>query len=1355
MNKNLLQFSSLLIFISGLFFNNLIFAQAPEKMSYQAVIRNSSNALISNTLVSTKVSIVQGSSNGTVAYSEKHTPTTNLNGLVSFEIGTGLTLFGTFSQVDWSTGPYFVKLETDPTGGSNYTIIGSSELTSIPYALYTDKANNISGVVAIVNGGTGAITVLGAKTNLGLQNVDNTSDLDKPISTAAQTALDLKANIASPSLTGIPLAPTAISGTNTTQIATTAFVADAIANSGSNYLPLTGGTLSGDLYGTTSSFSGNSVVGGELNLNSVIQNRRVVLFDDGSDHEFYGFGINAGTLRYQVPSLGSSHVFYAGSSSTSSNELFRISGNGNVTATGDISGQNLTVSNGTFNGTISGASTASFNGNTSVGGELYLNNLVQNRRIVLYDQGNDHEFYGLGINNGTLRYQVPGNSANHIFYAGTSSTSSDEIFRINGLGGATTSFALNAGSFVKSGGLSSEFLKADGSVDGNTYLQASDVSGNYLPISGGTLTGGLSGTSANFSGNIYGSDNAEFTNNLIVSTGNVTGNGIVLADDGDFVDMNNGYGTFRFSSGIQITDAFRGGNPIITLGSNGYVTSNAFVKSGGSSSEFLKADGSVDGNTYLQASDVSGNYLPISGGTLTGGLSGTSANFSGNIYGSDNAEIANNLIVSAGGATGNGIVLADDGDFVDMNNGYGTFRFSSGLQITDANRGGNPIITLGSNGNITSNAFVKSGGSSSEFLKADGSVDGNTYLQASDVSGQYLPISGGTLTGGLTGTSANFTGNITTGAITFPIADGTTNQLLTTDGAGTLSWATAYAGLTNFTESNYTYSGKTGVKLLATNTATDLDVVFSPKGTGAILAQQPDGTVTGGNNRGSNAVDLQSIRDQATQVASGISSTIGGGFGNTASEYGSTIGGGEHNTASSSYSTVGGGNSNTASGSSSTIGGGASNTASGNFSTIGSGISNTASGIYSTIGGGSHNAASGSLSTIGGGSNNAASGSLSTIAGGAENTALGDLSFAGGASNTAESYGEIVLGTYALTQSGTSGSIVATDRLFAIGNGTSVGSRSSALTVLKNGNATFSGDISGAAYYISTDKVLSNPGSNNIFTGVGSGSSNSTGTYNTYMGSNAAVNATSAGYNVVIGTNTARNLNADYNTVVGAMSVYNTADMTGQFNSVFGSFSGYTLTSGANNTLIGSQNAQQLTTGSYNTVLGQQTGTNLTTGSNNTLLGYYADLSSGSLTNATAIGNGAVVDASDKIQLGNTSVTSVSTSGALTTGAVTYPNTDGTANQVLKTNGSGVAAWTDATPKITDVADEYSAAASQTSFTLTQAPSADTKVKMYVNGIRISNTAYSISGTTLTYIPANNGGYALSSSDRIQFDYFY
>lgn len=115
-----------------------MFAQAPNKMSYQAIIRNSSNVLVTSSAVGMRISILQTSPSGTAVYVETQTPTTNTNGLVSIEIGGGTILSGNFSTIDWANGPYFIKTETDPTGGTSYTIAGTSELLSVPYALYSN-----------------------------------------------------------------------------------------------------------------------------------------------------------------------------------------------------------------------------------------------------------------------------------------------------------------------------------------------------------------------------------------------------------------------------------------------------------------------------------------------------------------------------------------------------------------------------------------------------------------------------------------------------------------------------------------------------------------------------------------------------------------------------------------------------------------------------------------------------------------------------------------------------------------------------------------------------------------------------------------------------------------------------------------------------------------------------------------------------------------------------------------------------------------------------------------------------------------------------------------------------------------
>ena len=122
-----------------------VFAQSPEKMSYQAVIRNSSDAIVTNTQIGMQISILQGSASGTAVYVETQTPTTNANGLVSIEIGAGTMLSGDFTTIDWANGTYFIKTETDPAGGNSYSITGTSQLLSVPYAMHAKSAETVSG----------------------------------------------------------------------------------------------------------------------------------------------------------------------------------------------------------------------------------------------------------------------------------------------------------------------------------------------------------------------------------------------------------------------------------------------------------------------------------------------------------------------------------------------------------------------------------------------------------------------------------------------------------------------------------------------------------------------------------------------------------------------------------------------------------------------------------------------------------------------------------------------------------------------------------------------------------------------------------------------------------------------------------------------------------------------------------------------------------------------------------------------------------------------------------------------------------------------------------------------------------
>ena len=168
-------------------------AQAPQKMSFQAVVRNGSNALITSVPVGMKISILQGSATGTAVYVETQTPTTNSNGLVSLEIGTGTIVTGTFSVINWANGPYFIKTETDPLGGNSYTISGTSELMSVPYALFS--ANSTPGPQGPIGatgpqgpiGLTGPTGATGAQGPIGLTGPTGATGAQGPIGLTGPT----------------------------------------------------------------------------------------------------------------------------------------------------------------------------------------------------------------------------------------------------------------------------------------------------------------------------------------------------------------------------------------------------------------------------------------------------------------------------------------------------------------------------------------------------------------------------------------------------------------------------------------------------------------------------------------------------------------------------------------------------------------------------------------------------------------------------------------------------------------------------------------------------------------------------------------------------------------------------------------------------------------------------------------------------------------------------------------------------------------------------------------------------------------------------------------------------------------
>jgi len=133
------KFTTTLLFTLSVMFT---FAQSPQKMTYQAVVRDAGDVLVSNTPIGMQISILQTTPTGVAVYIETQVPTTNINGLATIEIGNGTVVAGNFSTIDWSAGPYYLKTETDPTGGTVYSISATSQLLSVPYALYAENSGN-------------------------------------------------------------------------------------------------------------------------------------------------------------------------------------------------------------------------------------------------------------------------------------------------------------------------------------------------------------------------------------------------------------------------------------------------------------------------------------------------------------------------------------------------------------------------------------------------------------------------------------------------------------------------------------------------------------------------------------------------------------------------------------------------------------------------------------------------------------------------------------------------------------------------------------------------------------------------------------------------------------------------------------------------------------------------------------------------------------------------------------------------------------------------------------------------------------------------------------------------------------
>ena len=253
-----------------------VYSQSPEKFTYQSIVRSSNGAILQSANIGIRLSVLKSSSIGNSVYSEEHSAKTNKNGIITLIIGDGTT-FDDFSSIDWSTGTYYLKIEVDPLGGNDYLIESTSQLLSVPYALYSgtsgtsinklklkgenylslsdnelsankvDLSSNIKGTLSINSGGTGATDAAGARTALGV----DAAGTDNSTAVSLATVTDNYLTITGQEVTASTV-PLSLGGTGATDAAgaRTALGVDAAGTDNStavslatvtdNYLTITG-----------------------------------------------------------------------------------------------------------------------------------------------------------------------------------------------------------------------------------------------------------------------------------------------------------------------------------------------------------------------------------------------------------------------------------------------------------------------------------------------------------------------------------------------------------------------------------------------------------------------------------------------------------------------------------------------------------------------------------------------------------------------------------------------------------------------------------------------------------------------------------------------------------------------------------------------------------------------------------------------------------------------------------------------------------------------------------------------------------------------------------------------------------
>jgi len=896
---SLLKATVLSIFIL-VFVSISAFSQAPNLLNYQGVARNTVGNPLPNQTMKLRLSVHDLLPSGAVVYSEIRQITTNLGGLFSVQIGSAgaSSSTGTIAGVNWIVGNKFLQVELDPASNNNYLDIGTVQLVSVPYAFgagtaATVKTNaNLTGVVTSVGNATsianGAITteMIGTlnKSKVGLDLVNNTSDAAKPISTSTQGALDLKASAADVTTAlgrKLAIADSTNGYVTPTQLAAKTFdttsLSDRInlkANTSSLATVATSGSYNDltnkpavpaaySLPTASTSSLGGIKVGSNLSIddNGVLSGASSYSLPTASASQLGGVKVGTGlTITGGVLSASAAGVPYTGASQAVDLGAFDLKVNGITVGLGKNGiNNNVAIGQSALSNTTSG-----FQGNylTAVGYEAlktntwgYFNTAIGSSSLFSNTTGLANTSIGSNslLNNTTANFNTA---------VGTSALRNNTTGENNTASGASSLGNNTTGEQNSAFGRNALESNTTGSI--NTATGVGALSSN---TAGGANT--ANGASA-LTSNIAGGGNTAMGNNALRNTNSsentaIGNNAGVLNTTGTNNTAIGGYANFGANNLTNAT----------ALGYEATVSASNTIQLGNTSVTNVKTSGTLTTGTvtYPNTHGASGQVLSTTGsGTLTwttasgGGSQWTSS--SNDIYYSTgkvgigtNSPSSNLHLVGAGASGDRNNMLR-----IESNN-----NASLTLKNTNANAGGGEyqLFTSSSNSNPSLGAgslAIYYDHPSAAAYRFSINTAGNVGI-GTGMPTEKLDVLGNVKT----------SGKLTAGTVTYPNTHGTSGQVLSTTGSGTLTWTTVSGG-----GSGVPYTGATGAVNLG---AFDLTVngLIVGKGNGNVSSNIAFGTgALSGNVSSSNLIGIGNNTLAGTlgvnNIAIGENAVLGGSY---------------------------------------------------------------------------------------------------------------------------------------------------------------------------------------------------------------------------------------------------------------------------------------------------------------------------------------------------------------------------------------------------------------------------------------------------------------------------------------------